>query len=300
MEMYSREEISEQKDLRSRAKAAAFAVCAVAAAICAVLLICVRPLNEGLFRVIASAAAVLAGCVVIYVSSFVLPYMRPKPKKRGFGGKVLHVLGNIVRQLHMYIIWGLIAAIFVSFLFNLATDTKPEKKVTIWVDADSVKSAELQTVLDEDLPEGIKMTKVHSFSYSVFGMAQPGADDIYIVKAENAEQFLEGFAPLEQFLGGTEGAEALRSALRESVSVKDTGDAQLKPLGDYYGKDGALLGIMVFYSPLYTSGAASEYIDYSAEEGSGMAYYIFFGKDSLHPGKDGAAAYIAQRLLQLP
>ncbi len=277
MELYSRDEISEQKVLRKRAKTAAIAVSAAAAVLCVILLILVKPLNETLFRVIASVAAGIAGCVDIYVASFIMPYMRPKPKQRSAGGKVLHVLGNMLRQLHMYVIWVLLSAVLVSFLFNLATDTVPAKKVTIWVDTASVKEAELETVLNEDLPEGIKMTKVHTFEYSTFGMANVGADDIYIVRESDVPTFIEGFAPVLAML-------------------------EPRDIFEYYVKDGTAYGVKV-YSAGSGKGCAQGYIDYSAAQGAeGALYedcYLFFGKDCLHPGKDGAAAHIAEKLLKL-
>ena len=91
MDIYSHDEIAEQKGLRKAAKIAAAAVCVIAAVICAVLLCVVKPETETRCRVFASVAAVIAGIVVIYICSFVLPYMRPKPKKRSFGGsETLH------------------------------------------------------------------------------------------------------------------------------------------------------------------------------------------------------------------
>ena len=252
MEMYSREEIAEQKDLRKRARTAAIIVSAAAAVVCIALMIAVKPLNETLFRIISGAAVAVAGCFDIYISSFVMPYMRPKPKQRKAGGKVLHVLGNILRQMHMYIIWIILSGIIVMFLFNLVTDSTQAKKVTIYVDAPKVSSAQVETVLNEDLPEGIKMTKVHTFSYHTFGMGNVGADDIYLVKEENIEQYIDGFAPLEEY-------------------------RQLRSIDHYWIKDGKVYGVLT--------------------EFEGEEYYLFFGKDCVHPGADGAAAYVAERLM---
>ena len=269
MEMYSREEIAEQKNLRKNAKLAAVIASVLAAVVCIVLMILVKPLNETRFRIIATVCAVVAGCFDIYIASFVMPYMRPKPKQRSAGGKVLHVLGNMLRQFHMYVIWILLSGVIVSFLFNLVTDTTQAKKVSIYADVPAVREAELETVLNEDLPEGIKMTKVHTFSYHTFGMGALGADDIYIVSAENIEQYIDGFAPVSEFLAPQD-------------------------IFQYYVHDGKPYGVLVKGS-IWASGIAESYIDY--EEGG--EYYLFFGKDCVHPGKDGAAACIAEKLLQL-
>ena len=282
MEMYSREEIADQKELRKRAKLAAVIVSVLAAVVCVFLLIFVKPLNETLFRVIATVCAALAGCFDIYIASFIMPYMRPKPKQRSAGGKVLHVLGNILRQMHMYIIWILLSGIIVSFLFNLATDTTAAKKVTIYVDVESVMEKELETALNEDLPEGIKMVKVHTFSYHTFGMSNVGADDIYIVRAGDVVQYRDGFAPMEEFLGSSEAVERLRQALGGGNSAGSPGGADGNSPGDLY-IDGKLCGLLIYYWPLTDSGASSGHIDYSMPGGGDMAYYLFFGKDCKHP-----------------
>ena len=263
MDIYSHDEIAEQKGLRKAAKIAAAAVCVIAAVICAVLLCVVKPETETRCRVFASVAAVIAGIVVIYICSFVLPYMRPKPKKRSFGGSVLHVLGNMLRQLHMYVFWGILACMLVMFLFNLVTDTTKEKKVTVFIDSDPVNETALESYLNEGLPEGIKMTKVHSFSYNAFGMNTVGADDIYIVQEADIDRFIDGFAPLYEFWP------------KRSVDViwDKEGTAYGLKIND---PDGSLTGM----------------------DPSG-SYYIFFGKDCVHPGTDGAAAKIAERLLEL-
>ena len=295
MEIYTREEIAEQKNLRKKARLAAVVISAAAFLLCLVLLILVKPLNEKSFRIAACIAAALAGCFDIYIASFIMPYMRPKPVRRKTGGKVLHVLGNIVRQTHMYIIWILLSAVLVSFLFNLATDTRPAKKVTIYADVESIRQPELETVLGENLPEGIRMVKVRTFSYHTFGMGKLGADDIYIVSADNMEQYAEGFAAAEDFLGKEKTAELVEAA---QLRLRD-GQVQVKSPGSFYGKDGKLCGILIYYYPACESGAASEYIDYSKSGADAVSYYLCFGKDSLHPGKDGAAADAAAKLLQL-
>ena len=265
--MYTSDEISGQKELRRHARIAMAAVSGAAVLVCAVLLIAVRPVNDTLFRVIATAAVVLAGCFDIYMASYVLPYMRPRPKKRSLPGRAGHVAGNILRQLHMYIIWGIVAGIFVSFLFNLRTDTVPLKKVTVWVDVADVQSEYFETELDRHLPEGIKLVKVHSTSYSLFGLEQIGSDDIYILPEDSAEAYLQGFAPLSEFA--------------------EIGD-------DLFYKDNDAYGILVCSADGERC-AAGKYIEYR----QGRNYYLFFGKDSLHKGPAGAAVQIARDLLGL-
>ncbi len=193
MELYSAEEITAQKGLRNRFRAAMIIVSAAAALFCFALFLTVNPLNESRYRIFACIAAGLAGCFDIYVSSFIMPYLRPKPKKRSAWGKVLHVLSNIFHQMHMYGIWIILSAIIVSFIFNQLTDTVPQKKVQIYVDAPVIREAELEYELDKDLPEGIKLVKVHPVDYSMFGTADPAEIDILIVRRSWMEEHAEMF-----------------------------------------------------------------------------------------------------------
>ena len=273
MEIYSRDEIAEQKDMRKHAKTAMVIVSAAAAVFCIVLMFLADPLSSMLYRVLASIALSLAGCFDIYIMSFVLPYMRPKPKKRTPAGKVLKVLSNILHQLHMYVIWIILAVMLVSFLFNCVTDTSPAKKVTVFIQVESLKEAEIEVGLNEDLPEGIKMTKVHPFTYSVFGMNTVGSDDIYIVKSSDIEKYLEGFAPLSGFID----VPADRA---------------------FYSSDGTAYGILYRPDDAHPGRPADLY-DAFIEWDPLETYYLFFGKNGPHPGKDGAAAYLAKKLLAI-
>lgn len=272
--MYLREEVSDQKALRKSAKIAMIAVSVLAAAVCVFLLLTVKPLTEGKYRIVSAIFAVLAGCFDIYIASFVLPYARPKSQKRSAGGKVLHVLGNMVRQIHMYLIWGVIAVMFVNFLFGLVTDTSRAKKVSVFVNVDAVDEAGLETVLNDDLPEGIKMTKVHTFGYFAFGNDDIGLDDIYIVKESDAEKYIEAFSPLYDFWN-------------------------FRDIDKYYVKDDIPYGILIRSSDERFE-AAAEYIGYEYVDGRAQdEYYLFFGRDCLHKGKDGAAAKVAEKLISI-
>ena len=267
MEIYSKEELDRQREERKRAKIVMAAVTAAAVIFCVVMLCVVTPLNEKLCRALAIAAAALAGCVDIYIVGFILPYIRPDSFYKPGTGKVKRVLKNILRQLLLYIMWSIIAGLAVSFIFNQVTDTVPAKKVTIFADVPSMSSAELEAELGKDLPEGIKMVKAHTFSYSMFGMAGDNQSDIFIVKKSDVEEYIENFAPLSGFLAP-------------------------RDIYQYYMHDGVPYGVLVKSSG---PGIAASYIEY--EEGE--EYYMFFGKLSPHPGTDGAAAYIAKRLFLL-
>lgn len=266
MEIYSEEELKRQKLIRKRAKTAMAAVSAAAVIVCVVLFCIVTPLNEGPCRIWSAVALSLAACFDVYVGSFVLPYIRPDAygKKRGKAGSFIR---NLLRQLLLYLLCIILAAIFTTFVFGRIRDTVPEKKISVFADVPSVKSAELEVFFSDDLPDGIKMVKAHTFDYDVLGFAGGNEADIFIVESANAEKYLEHFAPVLEFLPP-------------------------RDIYQYYVREGVPYGILVKGGG---NSAASEYIDYQ----EGRDYYLFFGKQSPHPGADGAAAYIAERLMML-
>ena len=265
MEIYSQEELKRQKQIKKRARIAVAAVSAAALIVCVVLFCTVTPFNEKACRIWAIVAASLAACFDVYVCSFVLPYMRPDAfSKSGTAGKVAR---NIFRQLLLYILCVILAAIFVTFIFNRITDTVPEKKVSIFADVPSVKSAELEVLFSDDLPDGIKMVKARTFDYDFFGFSGGNEGDIFIVEEGSIDRCIEHFAPLSDFLPP-------------------------RSIYQYYVHDGVLYGILIKGGG---NAVAAEYFEYT----EGRNYYLFFGNQSPHPGVGGEAAQIAERLMML-
>lgn len=269
MELYSPEEIDAQRGIREKYKKAAWALSGIAALFCVVLFLLVDPLNEGRFRIWACTAAGLAGCFDIYVASFIMPYFRPRTDDRTLGRRVLRVLSNIFHQTHMYIIWILLSAIIISFIFNTLTDASPEKKVEIYIDAPKIDEAQLEYELDKDLPEGIKLVKVHRFDYDMFGIHQEGTADIYVLKASDAEEYLGGFAPLDESTG---------------ISRLELFATDFAPVFDI---DGIPYGYRI-------PAAFSDDI-----AGKGSDYVLCFGKNGLHQGRGGAAFKVAVKFIGL-
>ncbi len=269
MEFYSSEEIKAQRSIREGYKKAAWAVSALAALFCVILFLRVNPLNEGRFRIMACIAASLAGCFDIYVASFIMPYLRPKTDDRTLGRRILRVLSNILHQTHMYAICIIVLSLIISFIFNALTDAAPEKKIEIYIDAPKIDEAQLEYELDKELPEGIKLVKVHPFDYDMFGSHQEGRADIYVLKASDIEEYLEGFAPLEEVTGFS----------RLELFATD-----FTPVFDV---DGVPYGYRV---PAGFSDEAAV---------SGTDYVLCFGKNGLHQGRGGAAFKAAVRFTEL-
>ena len=95
----------------------------------------------------------------------------------------MRVLKNIGSQVYLYLLWLLASVFLWGWIFTMITDTVPEKKVTIFVDAYALEDKALSIELEKELPEGIRMIRVHPFSYAMFQESTILNADIFIVKA---------------------------------------------------------------------------------------------------------------------
>lgn len=186
----------------------------------------------------------------------------------------MRVLKNIFSQLHVYVLWILLSTVFWSWIFlSFITDTKPEYKVVVYIDAAECADRELSVVLEEDMPEGLRMVQVHPFSYALFDRDALLKADLFILPASSVEEYNGVFSPMRE--------------------------APPSPWGEPWRIDGVAYGIKVFDAET-GRGAAGAYIGYAPEED----YYLFFGARSLHAAAfadsgDDAALAVARRLLDL-
>ena len=182
----------------------------------------------------------------------------------------MRVLKNIVTQLHRWVFWALLSAVFWAWIFTLLTDTVPAKKVTLFVQTEDCRTEELALRLEEELPPGIKMVKVHPFSYMLFDNGELQTADLYVVRGSEMESLLPDFAPLDGL---------------------DWSGAGLEP----YVAEGRTLGVKIWDAASGT-GAAEDYLGYEP----GEDYYLCMNADSPHLGSgDGAALRIAEALLKI-
>ncbi len=173
-----------------------------------------------------------------------------------------------------YLLWAVLSTLFWLWIFTILNDAPAEKKVTLYADVPVLADPGLSVCLEQDLPEGIRMVRAHSFSYVMFGDAALTGADIFIVKGSDAERYRESFAPLP---------EAFAKRYPDALSV-----------------NGSPSGIRVFDAETGT-GAACSYITYAEPGTAAEDYYLFFGAESLHCGRQDTAAYrIAELFLQLP
>ena len=103
----------------------------------------------------------------------------------------MRVLKNIFSHLHIFALWAVLSAMFWMWIFTFVTDTTPDKKITVYCHVPEVMGTELAVRLEENIPEGLKMIKVHSFDYVMFDTSAITQGDIYIIPASETEPFAE-------------------------------------------------------------------------------------------------------------
>ena len=106
---------------------------------------------------------------------------------------------NLWSRLPLFLLWGVISFMLWGWIFTFVTDTSPEKKVTVYCHVPGLEDRALAAELEKTMPEGLKMIKVHSFDYVMFGTVTGG--DVYIIPASEIEPFREDLAPVEGDFG---------------------------------------------------------------------------------------------------
>lgn len=109
----------------------------------------------------------------------------------------MKTLKKIFSQLHTFVLWALVSAMFWSWIFTFVTDTSPDRKVTVYIKAPEVRATELAAALEESMPEGLKMIKVHSFDYVMFGVDEFYRGDIFLLPVSEMNAYAELLAPAD-------------------------------------------------------------------------------------------------------
>ncbi len=101
------------------------------------------------------------------------------------------MLKRILSQLHRYVFWALISAIFWAWIFTLVTDTTRDKKVVLYADVPALSDRSLAIELEKELPDGIKMVQIHAFSYAAFDTEAVNLADLYILTESEMDEYAE-------------------------------------------------------------------------------------------------------------
>ena len=190
----------------------------------------------------------------------------------------MRVLKNIAAQIPAYLLWVIASVLIWGFVFTRLTDTVPERKVTIYVNAFECSDRALAAVLQEDAPAPIRMVKVHPISYIMFDQTSIQYADLFILRGSDVEKLTDSLAPLP-----------------ESVAPADAEDR--------IEVGGVCLGRCIYRADR-DEGRATDYITYRMDNYPAEDYYLCFGARSVHLGEaygcaDDAAVTVAQRLLAL-
>lgn len=110
----------------------------------------------------------------------------------------MRFIKNVFSKLHAFVLWALLAAVFWGWIFTIVTDTSPERKISVYCYVPELRDTELAVELEKDMPEGIKMIKVHTFEYVMFNVDLIENGDIYILPKSRIGDYLELLAPGDQ------------------------------------------------------------------------------------------------------
>ena len=184
---------------------------------------------------------------------------------------------KVFSLLPMLIIWLMISVFLWGFVFTRITDTDPLHKVTLFIDCQVPGSVELAVELEKNKQEiGIRMVKVHPFTYAMLDSSALRQADLYIVRQSDIDEYADWFVQLPE---------------------------EMLVYPELLNRDGTALGIRI-YSAEAAEGAADRYIDYTADGTITEDYYLLFGKESVHVPEnegavDGAALDVARSLLSM-
>ncbi len=187
----------------------------------------------------------------------------------------MKAIKQIFSRFYIYVLWALLSFLLWGWIFGIVTDTTTFHKVSIYVDCAEIQDLDLTLELEADLPEGIKMVKVHPMSYVVFDETTMLMGDILILRESSVEGYLEALCPM-----GDWGAEY-----------------------ETYAWDGQVYGIRV-YDADAGQGILADYVTFLGAYEAQEDFYLVFLNDSHHLGSlndsvDDAAIQIAERLLNL-
>jgi hypothetical protein len=183
----------------------------------------------------------------------------------------MRVLRQIVSKFYLYFLWLFFAFLLCGQIFVRLGDAPAARKVTLFADVPSMRDAALAAELERELPEGIRVVKVHPFSYAMMDDKELSRSDLYIVPESRAEQYADSFRPITGLPFSDEGS---------------------------YFRGGELWGLKV-WDAAKGEGIATDYIDYPDED-----CWLFFNASSVHirclsGTGDDAAVEIARKLLDM-
>lgn len=108
---------------------------------------------------------------------------------------------NVLSQLHSFVLWALLSAIFWGWIFTLVTDAPIQRKITVYCQVPAIRETDMAVELEERKPEGMKLIQVHSFEYVKFNTQALDYGDVFIIPASRIGDYAEELAPVEGVYG---------------------------------------------------------------------------------------------------
>ena len=93
----------------------------------------------------------------------------------------MRVLKTIFSKFYLYVLWAFFAFLICGQIFSRLGDAPAAHKVTLYADVPSMRDAALAAELERELPEGIRVVKVHPFSYAMIDDGDLLASALYII-----------------------------------------------------------------------------------------------------------------------
>ena len=174
---------------------------------------------------------------------------------------------------------GLLALLGAAFLWSwiftsFLTDTDPGQKVVLYANMRQIRGRELAIRMEEAAPAGIRFAQARPFSHALMNSDALRTADLYIMTAEQAEEYRDWIAPLPA---------GLPEKAKRAEVLAVSGLEEEKP------EEKTEAGIRIFDGAA-GEGALAELLSYGDQPGED--WYLFFGRHSLHTGEQDAAAIV--------
>lgn len=156
----------------------------------------------------------------------------------------MRILKNIFSMLHIFLLWMLLSAVFWGWIFTFVTDTSPDRKVSVYCHVPEINDKALAVSLEENMPDGLRMIKVHSFDYVMFDVESIGMGDIFIIPASEIEQYSDSLL----YMGADSGVKVYDASSRtgvaeEYISYSDEDHYLFLGAGSVHLEDGKALAV---------------------------------------------------------
>ena len=81
----------------------------------------------------------------------------------------MRTVKRIFSLIPLLLLWLMLCVLVWGFVFTRITDTAPENKIVLWVNASVPRATEMAVQLEEKLACRIKMVQVRPFGYALMG-----------------------------------------------------------------------------------------------------------------------------------